>query len=280
MRLGVFARTFDGDKPCGVLSAAVAAGFQTVQYNMICSGLPAMPDDIPDDVALAVRAAAEKAGVEIVAVSGTYNMIHPDLAMRRRGLDRLEALARASGKLSTKVITLCTGTRDLHDQWRAHPDNNGPEAWSDLLASMERAVQIAERHDVFLGVEPELANVVNSAGKAERLIREIGSPRVKIVLDPANLFESASLSEQRRIVAEAIDLLADRIIIGHAKDRDASGRFTAAGGGVLDYPYYLRRLTSVGFDGPLVAHGLAAREAAGVASFLRRTLGEVGEDAT
>lgn len=276
MQVGVFAKTFSGGTPSAVLSAVADAGFDAAQYNMTCSGLPAMPDAIPDDITVAVRAAAEKARVAIVALSGTYNMIHANPMVRRQGLDRLEVLAAAAQTLPTKLITLCTGTRDPNDQWRAHPGNDEPDAWTDLLNSIASAVEIAERHDLVLGVEPELANVVNTAEKAKRLIQEVGSPRLKIVLDPANLFETAPLNEQRRIVAKAIDLLADRIVLAHAKDRDASGVFATAGAGVLDYPHYVRCLKRAGFDGALVAHGLAAREAADVAAFLRRTLAEVG----
>ena len=66
---------------------------------------------------------------------------------------------------------------------------------------------------------------MNSAAKARRLIDEVGSPRLKVVLDPANLFETAALEDQRDIVAAAIDLLADRIVMGHAKDRTPGGEF-------------------------------------------------------
>ena len=142
-------------------------------------------------------------------------------------------------------------------------------SWVDLLASMEIAVAIADRYDVDLGIEPELANVVNSAEKARRLIDQIGSFRLKVVLDPANLFETETLDAQRRIVAAAVDRLADRIVMAHAKDRTSEGGFTTAGKGVLDYQHYLARLKAAGFDGPIVTHGLAADEAPGVAAFLR-----------
>jgi sugar phosphate isomerase/epimerase len=134
---------------------------------------------------------------------------------------------------------------------------------------MEVAVEIADRYDVDLGIEPELANVVNSAEKARRLIDQIGSSRLKVVLDPANLFETETLDAQRRIVAAAVDRLADRIVMGHAKDRTSQGGFTTAGKGVLDYRHYFARLEAACFDGPIVTHGLAADEAPGVAAFLR-----------
>lgn len=272
MQLGIFAKTFDGSTPGPVLGAVAKSGFTAAQYNMACSGLPPMPDAMPAGVVEAVAAAARASGVEIVAVSGTYNMIHPDIAVREAGHRRLEVLAAHARAMGTQLITLCTGTRDAEDQWRAHPDNDGPEAWRDLVSAMEIALAIAERHDVDYGIEPELANVVNSAAKARRLIDEMGSQRLKIVMDPANLFETETPSKQRDIVSAAIDLVADRIVMGHAKDRAADGAFVTAGQGVLDYPHYLGRLRAIGFSGPVVTHGLGAVEAPGVAAFLRDTM--------
>jgi sugar phosphate isomerase/epimerase len=276
MRLGIFAKTFGGTDPKVVLSAAATAGFDVVQYNMACSGLPAMPDHAPIQVVDAIHSAARETGVQIVALSGTYNMIHPDLAERERGHARLATLAALASELPTRLITLCTGSRDPDDQWRWHPRNDAPDSWSDLLASIEIAVAVADRYDVDLGIEPELANVVNSAEKARRIIDQIGSPRLKVVLDPANLFEHEALDAQRRIVAAAVDRLADRIIMGHAKDRTSEGEFTTAGKGVLDYGHYLACLKAAGFDGPIVAHGLAANEAVGVSAFLRSQCAAAG----
>lgn len=276
MQLGIFAKTFAGNRPDEVLPAAAAAGFCTVQYNMACSGLAAMPDEIPSGVAEDIVAAAAKSKLSIVALSGTYNMIHPDLAVRSQGHERLAKLAAAASAMKTNCITLCTGTRDRDDQWRGHPENRSVAARKDLLASMEVALGIAEKYDICLGVEPELANVINSALAARQLLDDIGNPRLKIVLDPANLFETATLEEQRRLVSEAIDLLGDSILMGHAKDRTASGGFTAAGSGVLDYHHYLACLKQIHFDGTIVAHGLSAKDAGRVASFLSGQMEQAG----
>jgi len=271
---GIFAKTFPGTDPNVVLAAVKRAGYRVAQYNMACSGLPSMPDFIPVGAPEAVAAAAGNAGVSIAALSATYNMIHPDPEMRRRGQEGLAVLVAAARPMGARLLTLCTGTRDPDDQWRPHPDNDTPDAWRDLLESMEVAVGIAEAHAIDLGIEPERANVVDSAAKARRLIDEMQSPRLKIVLDPANLVETEPAAEKRRIVEQAIELLADRIMLAHAKDRTADGTFTAAGKGVLDYPHYVRCLVSAGFDGPLIAHGLEAAEAPSVAGFLRRALAE------
>jgi sugar phosphate isomerase/epimerase len=273
MRLGIFARTFPGTDPASVLASAAAAGYSCTQYNMACSGLPSMPDSINPRQATRVAEASAGTGVAIVAVSGTYNMIHPDPRTRADGHRRLEVLATRCAELSTALITLCTGTRDPVDQWRRHPDNDTEAAWHDLLTAMEAAISIADRHNVDLGIEPELGNVVNSATKARRLIDTMTSRRLKVVIDPANLFEVATLEQQRDLVSSAIDLLADRIVLAHAKDRTRDGRFTTAGKGVLDYVHYIERLRSAGFAGSMVTHGLSAYEAGDVAAFLSERLG-------
>jgi sugar phosphate isomerase/epimerase len=225
-------------------------------------------------VTTAIRAASAASGIGIAAVSGTFNMIHPDKAVRAEGLLRLGVLIAAAPAMGTRLVTVCTGSRDPEDMWRAHPDNATPEAWRDLIASMVTAVAVAEANGVDLGIEPELANVVSSANLARRLIDEMGSPRLRVVLDAANLFETVSIAEQRVIVSRAVDLLADRIVMAHAKDRAADGAFVAAGQGVLDYPHYFAALGRAGFEGPLVTHGLTAGAAPAVGAFLRRMLTE------
>jgi sugar phosphate isomerase/epimerase len=275
MRLGIFAKTFAGSDPDTVLGAVATSGFGAAQYNMACSGLTPMPDAIDVGTSDAVRAAGAKQGVEIVALSGTFNMIHPDMQVREAGLRSLAVVIKAASRMGAPLVTLCTGTRDPADQWRGHPDNARPEAWRDLIASLERALELAEAADVDLGIEPELANVIDSAEKARRLIDEMKSPRIKIVFDAANLFEIVGDGERRDIVARGVALLADRIALVHAKDRNADGGFATAGKGVLDYPHYLTTLRRNGFDGPLVTHGLAAEEAPGVARFLGATLAAV-----
>jgi sugar phosphate isomerase/epimerase len=272
MQLGIFAKTFQGTDPTTVMAAAAKAGFACVQYNMACSGLAPMPDTISDAQATAVATSAHQHALGVAAVSGTYNMIHPDISVREKGLARLDVLASRCKTMGTRLITLCTGTRDPDDQWRHHSDNTSKEAWHDLIAAMQKAIAIADRWDIELGIEPELANVVCSAKVAKQLLAELTNSRVKIVLDAANLFEHTPIKEQRDCVSSSIELLAGHIVMAHAKDRNADGAFVAAGQGVLDYAHYLLCLKRAGFDGPLVTHGLSAEEAPGVAAFLREQL--------
>ena len=117
-----------------------------------------------------IRHQTDARKIEMAAMSGTFNMIHPDLKQRRQGLQRLPVLAAACRQMGVPIITLCTGTRDPHDMWRAHPDNQTQEAWRDLVDALSEALSIAEQFNLILGFEPEVSNVVDSARKGRRLL--------------------------------------------------------------------------------------------------------------
>jgi sugar phosphate isomerase/epimerase len=274
MQIGIFAKTFTRPTLEGVLDAVVAHGLYDVQFNMACAGLPSMPDAIEDSTAEAIHAALAARSMRMAALSGTFNMIHPDPQQRQTGLRRLAVLAAACSQLGTQIMTLCTGSRDPDNMWRWHPDNDSPEAWRDLTESVRAALQITEPYGVTLGVEPEVTNVVHIARKARQLLNEMQSPRLKIIMDGSNLFHKGELPRMRAILDEAFELLGADIVLAHAKDlnRDGEAGQEAAGTGMLDYDHYLGLLHAAHYDGPLILHSLREDQVAASVAFLRQKL--------
>jgi sugar phosphate isomerase/epimerase len=274
MRLGIFAKTFVRPTLEETLDAVKAHGLDCIQFNMSCAGLPSLPDYIDPDLCDHICRALAERQFTMAAVSGTFNMIHPDLMQRRDGLRRLQVLATACPRMGTNIITLCTGTRDPENMWRRHPDNDSPQAWHDLRDSMRQAMDFAEAAQVTLAFEPEVANVVDTAVKTRRLLDEIQSPRLKVVMDAANLFHAGELRRMHAVLDEAFALLGHAIVIAHAKDlsQDGEAGHEAAGHGLLDYDHYLARLRVVGFDGPLILHSLEESQVDGCVAFLRAKL--------
>jgi sugar phosphate isomerase/epimerase len=263
MRLGIFAKTFPAPSLAQNLDTVVAHGFDCIQFNFACAGMPSMPENIPPEIAKQIGSEIKKRHLAVAAVSGTFNMLHPDAQKRADGIRRLGVIAASCAELETLLVTLCTGTRDAEDMWRHHHGNDSPEAWRDLLASLTNALEIADKFNLTLGIEPETANVISSPCKARRLLDEMKSSRLKIVIDPANLFHPGDFARQQQILDEAFDLLGEDIILAHAKDvREENGvmKHIAAGKGSIDYDYYLSKLRAAGFSGPLILHGLSPEE--------------------
>jgi sugar phosphate isomerase/epimerase len=253
------------------LDGAKACGLACVQMSMACANLPEMPDRIPAELPGRIRREASARGIAIGSATGTFNMSHPDAEHRRAGLRRLRVLAEACPQMGTSFIHVCTGTRDPNSMWRYHPDNGAPESWRDMAACVREAADIARQAKVVLAFEPEMSNVVDSARKARRLLDEIGSPHLKVTIDPANLFHTGELPRMKEILDEAFALVGKDIVLAHAKDLDHDGEagHKAAGQGVLDYDRYLALLRKYDFRGPLLLHGLSVEQVPGCMAFLR-----------
>ena len=278
MLIGGFTRIFDRPSFEEVLDAAAGHGLEAIQLNLESVGLPPMPDRLDPDLCRRVRDQVAARGLTLAAVSGTFNIIHPDLEERARNFRSLRVVADACPALGAPRITFSTGTRNADYMWASHPDNGSPEAWSDMLEAMAEAVEIAAEHEVPLVFEPEVSNVVDSAPKARRLLDHFDSPFLKVVIDGANLFGAGDLPRMAEILDEAFDLLGPDIEMAHAKDlvRDGEAGNVAAGTGLLDYERYLRLLREAGFDGALVLHSLDEDQVPRSLSFLRQTLERIG----
>ena len=178
---------------------------------------------------------------------------------------------RIRREAATRGITIAAvqGTFNM-----SHPDNDSPAAWRDMAACVREATDIARQAGVVLAFEPEVNNVVDSARKARRLLDEIGSPHLKVTIDPANIFHAGELPRMREILEEAFVLVGKDIVLAHAKDLDHDGDagHKAAGQGKLDYDRYLALLHTGGFKGPLLLHGLSEAQVPGCVAFLREKL--------
>jgi sugar phosphate isomerase/epimerase len=139
---------------------------------------------------------------------------------------------------------------------------------------------MAETAGITLGIEPEVGNVVDSAQRAHRLVQEMRSPRLGIIMDGANLFKAGSLPRMREILTEAFDLLGNRIVLAHAKDLSGDGHAgqEAAGTGLLDYELYLRLLHQADYTGPLILHSLTEAQVPASIAFLKQKLATANSD--
>lgn len=256
------------------LDAAKVNGLACVQMSMAAAGLPEMPDQIPAELPDRMRRESSARGIVIASMTGTFNMTHPDEGHRRTGLRQLQILAEVCPRIGTSFIHICTGTRDPNKMWRYHPDNGSPEAWRDMAACVREATDIARQAKVVLAFEPEVSNVVDSAKKARRLLDEIGSPHLRVTMDPANLFHTGELPRMKEILDEAFSLVGKDIVLCHAKDLDHDGEagHIPAGYGVLDYDRYMSLLRKYEFKGPVLLHGLTIEQVPGCLAFVRAKL--------
>lgn len=275
--LGIMTRHVERPGIKAVAEAIHGYGLGAVQLSLESAGLEPLPLDLPESAARQIAATFRDAGVRIAAVSGTFNLLEPVFEQWRDNLARFTRLCDACGWLDTRVVTMCTGTRSTESMWRAHPDNQQPEAWSELLERTGEMVRAAERAGVVVAFEPETANVVDSTAKAQQLIETIGSKALGVTFDPANFFYPRDLPQMQQVLEEGFRRLSPYIALAHAKDvlapPDGAShcRYAPAGRGLLDYATYLRLLDQSGYSNGLIMHSLSEADIPGCTEYIRRS---------
>ena len=243
-------------------------GFEAVQFafssiaetEFTPNGQIEIPAVIPSAAILSVRENAEKYGIPVEVINGTFNMAHPDRGIREEGIRHFEILCRAAKELGAKYISLCSGTRNADHLWSPHPDNDTQEAWNDMLDTVSRCTKIAEEYGITLAVESEASNIISTPERARRLMDTVGSPNLKMILDCANLFHAGEAHKEnvREILEHAFALYGDDIVLAHGKDiREGDGiDFCGTGLGIVDFAYTAALLEQYDFTGNMFLHGI------------------------
>jgi len=222
-------------------------------------GIYEIPEVIGGGLLKAAQSAARH-GLDIIAVNGTFNMAYPDRDVRMEGVRRFGALAEAVPALGCGIITLCTGTRNRDRLWAYHRANGEPAAWADMMDTMLRLTEIAERRGLVLAIETEASNVIDTPEKAAEALVETGSGNVGMIMDCANLFRRGEAIRRNMDgrIKRAFELFGDRVVLAHGKDIRESDEiaFCATGEGIVNYPLFLRLLGEYGYTGDMILHGV------------------------
>lgn len=292
MRIGLCTTDFAHPMPAMELFEKISfMGFSTVQLAF-CSvqecGFDAsshieIPGTVPLDAISAIRSAAEEAELAISAVNGTWNMAHADPAIRAEGLRRFPGFCEAVCAIGAPVVSLCSGSRSPEGLWRHHPDTQTSEAWADMAQSMREATHIAEEYGLVLAIETEASNVIDTPEKARKIMDEIGSPNLKMILDCANLFHhgQASPAAMRPTIDRAIAQFGKDIVLAHGKDiRPSDGiDFCGTGFGIVDFPYVVQRLDALGYAGDMVLHGIySEKDMPGCLQYMQSAIAEARKE--
>lgn len=247
-------------------------GFKAVQFAFSSiaetaftpNGQIEIPAEIP---AAAIRAVAENAAkydIPVEVINGTFNMAHPDEEIRKEGLARLALLADAAQALGVKFISLCSGTFNRDHLWSYSPGNETDSAWNAMYGTMERAVETAEKHGIILAIESEASNVISTPERARRLMDAVGSDKLKMILDCANLFHAGEAHPEnvKDVITRAFEVYGHDIVIAHGKDiREGDGiDFCGTGDGIVDFALTAVLLKQYCYAGDMFLHGIYAKE--------------------
>ncbi len=200
-------------------------------------------DEFPTDdgaltpgLAMYIKKIFAKNDVDIAVLGCYLNLANPNPEKLAKITRRYLAHLRFASLLGCGVVGTETGAPN--ETYTAVPECHGEEALRTFIQNLRPVVQYAEKAGVILAIEPVWKHIVYNPARAKRVLQEIASPNLQIILDPVNLLDISNYGRQREIVEEAIDVLGDEIAMVHIKDfRAEGGKLVSVGAGLgqMDY---------------------------------------------
>lgn len=152
-----------------------------------------------------------------VAVLGCYlNLANPDAEKLKAIQNKYLANIRFAAHLGVGVVGTETGAPNLEYKFEEACWNE--ESLQIFINNLRPVVRYAEQMGVLMAIEPVVRHIVCNPVRARRVLDEINSPNLRIILDPVNLLESYNYEKQDEILDEAVELLGKDVAVLHVKD--------------------------------------------------------------
>lgn len=200
------------------LGFAAAQGFRCVQLAM-GKAVPgfqmnAAPELLTEDLAAEVREELGNAGVSC-AVLGCYLKL---AAADEETAQEVREIYRAHLRFAEQIGALCVGTETPPAEGPEGKACRTEEAYHLFLNRMRPLVQAAEELGVTLAVEPVCTHIIHDADRTVRMLEDLKSDRVKIILDAVNLIDTEHVGGAGELVRDAVRKLGGQVCVLHMKD--------------------------------------------------------------
>lgn len=170
-------------------------------------------------------------GIEIHSIGVYTNLIHPDETERKANLAYFDAMMEVGGHMN--VRTFITEAGHFHDPKATVPLEFQDTVWTQMVTTGRQLGEMAAKHDAKVLMEPSHWSFFTSAKRLRTYLEDVNSPRVRALLDAANIIEVNDLDEMFQQLKPWIDCI-------HAKDRKLHvQRGVAAGKGDIDYQQFV-----------------------------------------
>lgn len=148
-------------------------------------------------------------------------------------------------RASVRLGALCVGTETTHFTF---PEEEREAAYLRLLDFTKAAAKAAKECGALVGIEPVALHTLNTPELTRRLIDDVSSEHLKVILDVANLVtpETTAPQAQAEILTCALSCFGEKICVLHVKDgifnSEGVWENRPLGQGVMDWANLLPRL--------------------------------------
>ena len=233
------------------------------------------PEKLTDEYARRVRKEFGESGLECAVLGCYLNLADPNPERRKQTQEIYKAHLRFAAKIGARVVG--TETYANPESVFSDPAPQSEEAFQLLLDSLKPVVRYAEECGAVLAVEPVWCHIISTPERAVRMLEELPSENLQIILDAVNLIAPEEANRTEDIIRNAISLLGDRVRILHMKDYviTPEGELDACACGLGSMRYEQLLSFAAGRDLPMTLENTVPDNAEEARLFLERTAGRL-----
>ena len=233
------------------------------------------PEKLTEDYALRVRKAFDASGMECAVLGCYLNLADPNPERRAQTQEIYKAHLRFAAKIGARVVG--TETYANPESVFSEPAPQSEEAFQLLMDSLKPVVRCAEECGAVLAVEPVWCHIISTPERAARMLEELPSENLQIILDAVNLIAPEKADRAENIIRNAISLLGSRVRILHMKDyvMTPGGEMDACACGLGSMKYEQLLSFAADRDLPMTLENTVPENAEEARLYLERTAREL-----
>ncbi|MDE0428199.1 MAG: TIM barrel protein [Caldilineaceae bacterium] len=160
-------------------------------------------------------------GIDIVQVGIGYQacLFDPDDEARSLLLEEIRRGFGIARALGAHAALIRSGSLSANGSYSPHRENHRPACRDRLLDSLRWLASVAESLEQTVVVETHLLTIMRSPEFNRAVIRDVGSARMRLVMDYVNHFQSLhQVYDSRERLRHIFDCMGPVSAIGHCKD--------------------------------------------------------------
>ena len=144
------------------------------------------------------------------------NLCSPDLSAHERTLMNYRAHLRFGKKIGALMVGTETGAPNIG--YKSCPECRTEESLRLFIERVKPVVRWAEEEGMMLAIEPVTRHIVCTAERCQRVLAEVQSENLRVILDAVNLLDRENVHQAQEVVTDAIARLGDSAELLHIKD--------------------------------------------------------------
>ncbi|MGO9646077.1 MAG: sugar phosphate isomerase/epimerase family protein [Candidatus Bathyarchaeia archaeon] len=205
-----------------------------------------LPEDYNDKEVARIASLLKSHNLKVAAITSSngtphWHFTHPNKRVRSAAVRHIKNCVDLASHLKAPIVEVVSGSPIIEGI-------SEQDSWEWLLDELADCTDYAKRHKKIIGLEPEPGMVISSSDQADRMMREIGSNSIRLLIDIGHLHVT------KEDIPRTVMKMKDKLVHVHIHDNDSTeDQHLVTGEGNINFKPIIEALQKISYSGYLSA---------------------------